>query len=169
MIQIINLFIETRIYFVCYFYICTFRKYSHLYSFLILHNLVCFSLADKFFFSITDSTVSFIFCFIVLGLCSTLLIFSLWNSNTYIPTIRTHVLHLDRQQPLLHTISDKFLSFGLDTSLLRKMNELPVEQKKFINLGRHLSPAYVRVGGTSADCLIFDQNSVGFANIFLFS
>ncbi|GAB1860011.1 Heparanase [Camponotus japonicus] len=105
-------------------------------------------------------TVRFIFCCIALGLCSTLLILSLWNPNTYIPTIRTYVLHLDRQQPLLHTISDKFLSFGLDTSLLRRMNELPVKQEKFINLGRHLSPAYVRVGGTSADCLIFDQNQI---------
>lgn len=117
---------------------------------------------DKlFFFSITDSTVRFILCCTVLGLCSTLLILSLWNPNAYVPTIRTHVLHLDRRQPLLHTISDKFLSFGLDTSLLRRMNELPVREEKFINLGHHLSPAYVRVGGTSADCLIFDQNQVG--------
>jgi len=41
------------------------------------------------------------------------------------------------------------------------MNELPVRQEKFINLARHLSPAYVRVGGTSADCLTFVQNQVG--------
>lgn len=129
-----------------------------------------FFLTDKllFFFSLADSTVRFIFCCTALGLCSTLLILSLWNFNTYIPTIRTHVLHLDRQQPLLHTISDKFLSFGLDTSLLRKMNKLPVEQEKFINLGRHLSPAYVRVGGTAADCLIFDQNLVGSQIYFSF-
>lgn len=77
-----------------------------------------------------------------------------------IPTTRTYVLHLDLRQPLVHTISDKFLSFGLDTSLLRTMDKLPVRQEKFINLARHLSPAYVRVGGTSADCLIFDQDQV---------
>jgi len=40
------------------------------------------------------------------------------------------------------------------------VNELPIGQKKFINLARHLRPAYVRVGGTSADCLIFDQIQV---------
>lgn len=108
----------------------------------------------------STSIVRFILCCTALGLFSTLLILSLWNSNTYMPTICTHVLHLDRRQPLLHTISDKFLSFGLDTSLLRKMNELPVKQEKFINLARHLSPAYVRVGGTSADCLIFDENQI---------
>lgn len=119
-----------------------------------------FFLANKFFIFFAASTIRFILCCTTLGLCSTLLILSLWNPYTYIPTIRTYVVHLDKRQPLLLTVSDKFLSFGLDTSLLRNMNELPVEQEKFINLGRHLSPAYVRVGGTSADCLTFDQNQV---------
>ncbi|KAL6446435.1 hypothetical protein ACFW04_001186 [Cataglyphis niger] len=108
----------------------------------------------------SNSTIRFILCCTVLGLCSTLLILSLWNPNAYIPTSHTYVLHLDQRQPLLHIVSDKFLSFGLDTSLLRRMDELPVEQEKFINLGRHLSPAYVRVGGTSADCLIFDEDQI---------
>lgn len=90
-----------------------------------------------------------------------LLIFSLWGSSIHTPTISSYVFHFDKQQPLLHIVSDKFLSFGLDTSLLRKMNELPVGEKKFVNLARHLSPAYVRVGGTSADCLIFVQDQVG--------
>ncbi|XP_029166615.1 heparanase-like [Nylanderia fulva] len=107
-----------------------------------------------------NSTVRSILCCTVLGLWSLLLILSIWNPNIHIPTIRTNVLHLDLRQPLMHTVSDKFLSFGLDTSLLRMMNELPVRQEKFINLARHLSPAYVRVGGTSADCLIFDQDQI---------
>ncbi|XP_014487586.1 PREDICTED: heparanase-like isoform X2 [Dinoponera quadriceps] len=71
--------------------------------------------------------------------------------------MHTHVLHFDRLQSLSYITSDKFLSFGLDTSLLRKINELPLRNKKFINLSQHLSPAYVRIGGTSADCLIFNQ------------
>ncbi|XP_032688357.1 heparanase-like isoform X2 [Odontomachus brunneus] len=37
------------------------------------------------------------------------------------------------------------------------MNELPLKHEKFINLGQHLSPAYIRIGGTSADCLIFNK------------
>jgi len=48
------------------------------------------------------------------------------------------------------------------------MNELPVGQQKFINLAHHLSPAYVRVGGTSADCLTFVQDQVGLQNIIFF-
>lgn len=109
-----------------------------------------------------NSRVQSVLCCTILGLCSaTLLILSLWNPNNVpIPTTRTYVLHLDLRQPLVHTISDKFLSFGLDTSLLRTMDKLPVRQEKFINLARHLSPAYVRVGGTSADCLIFDQDQI---------
>lgn len=118
------------------------------------------------YFYITGLMVRSILCCTTLGLCSTLLILSLWSSNIYTPTIHTHVLQLDRQQSVLHITSDKFLSFGLDTSLLRNMTNLPVKQKEFINLARHLSPAYVRVGGTSADCLIFDQNQVGLQMFF---
>ncbi|KAH0947164.1 hypothetical protein HN011_010484 [Eciton burchellii] len=106
----------------------------------------------------SGSMIRSVFCCTALGLCSILLILSLWSSSLETRRIRIFILHLDKKQSLLHTTSDKFLSFGLDTSLLRHVNELPIGQKKFINLARHLRPAYVRVGGTSADCLIFDQN-----------
>ncbi|XP_023288563.1 heparanase isoform X2 [Orussus abietinus] len=69
-----------------------------------------------------------------------------------------HTLVLDLEQTLLHTPSERFLSFGLDTSLLRNMNDLPLQDKRFITLARYLGPAYVRIGGTSADCLLFDQS-----------
>ena len=45
----------------------------------------------------------------------------------------------------------------MDTSLLRQMKNLPINHEKFINLARHLSPAYVRLGGTDSDCLYFNQ------------
>ncbi|XP_018313598.1 heparanase isoform X1 [Mycetomoellerius zeteki] len=106
-----------------------------------------------------DPAVRSILCCAALGLCSTLLVLSLWSSNIQVP-IRVYVFHFDRQQPVLHVVSDKFLSFGLDTSLLRRMNELPIGQQKFIDLARHLSPAYVRIGGTSADCLTFVQDQM---------
>lgn len=89
------------------------------------------------------------------------LILSAWNfNNTLNRTITSHVFYLNSRQPLLHTVSDKFLSFGLDTSLLRDMKSLPIKDNKFINLARHLAPAYVRIGGTSADCLYFNQVSL---------
>ncbi|XP_018393336.1 PREDICTED: heparanase-like [Cyphomyrmex costatus] len=106
-----------------------------------------------------DPAVRSVLCCTVLGLCSMLFILSVWSSNIQV-SLRSYVFHFDKQQPVLHIVSDKFLSFGLDTSLLRKMDDLPIGQQKFINLARHLSPAFVRVGGTSADCLIFVQNQM---------
>lgn len=123
------------------------------------YSLIPFSLLMNFDIPITGPTVRSLLCCTALGLCSTLLILTLWSSNIHIP-IRSYVFHLNKHQPLLHIVSDKFLSFGLDSSLLRRMNELPVRQEKFINLARHLSPAYVRVGGTSADCLTFVHDQV---------
>lgn len=79
--------------------------------------------------------------------------------------VDNQILHLCSIQSLLHTVSDKFLSFGLDTSLLRDMKSLPIKDSKFINLAQLLGPAYVRVGGTSADCLYFNQVGILFYHL----
>nr|XP_012153351.1 PREDICTED: heparanase-like [Megachile rotundata] len=92
----------------------------------------------------------------LLGFCIIFLILSVWNLNNMTnPTVNTYIFNLNATR--LHVVSDKFLSFGLDTSLLRDMEDLPITNEKFINLAHHLSPAYVRVGGTSADCLHFNK------------
>ncbi|XP_046627422.1 heparanase-like [Neodiprion virginianus] len=67
------------------------------------------------------------------------------------------VINLDTRQSIHRRTSTRYLSYGLDTSLLRDMKTLPINDKRFVMLARHLSPAYVRVGGTSADCLFFDE------------
>ncbi|KAL0110823.1 hypothetical protein PUN28_014045 [Cardiocondyla obscurior] len=118
------------------------------------------NLNDARIYGGVPASFKFYFC-ISLVLCSMLLIIVflkmpyLYNSDVQ-DFNHFYKLHFDKYQT--STISKKFMSFGLDTSLLRKMNELPIGQKKFINLARHLSPAYVRVGGTSADCLTFLQD-----------
>ncbi|XP_011863950.1 PREDICTED: heparanase-like [Vollenhovia emeryi] len=78
-------------------------------------------------------------------------------------------VYFDALQPVLHIVSDQFLSFGLDTSLLRRMNKLPIERGKFIKLASHLSPAYLRIGGTSADCLTFVENQTEISSSQIFS
>lgn len=90
-----------------------------------------------------------------------LLILSTWNFNSTIDrTVSTRVaLYLNSRCSLSNTVSDKFLSFGLDTSLLRDTKSFPILNRKFINLASHLAPAYVRIGGTSADCLYFNQTT----------
>ncbi|XP_011505560.1 PREDICTED: heparanase-like [Ceratosolen solmsi marchali] len=91
---------------------------------------------------------------LLIGICSVFIITSSWLINH--DSLSSVVFLKENQQPL-HIVSDKFLSFGLDSSLLRNMKKLPINDHKFINLVRHLSPAYVRIGGTNADCLYFEQ------------
>ncbi|XP_054001541.1 heparanase-like [Hylaeus anthracinus] len=107
-----------------------------------------------------QSTLRPIFSLIVVGICMILLILSAWNFNNAInETSNVHVFYLNFKRSPLHVVSTKFLSFGLDTSLLRDMINFPIENEKFINLARHLAPAYVRIGGTSSDCLYFNQTT----------
>lgn len=70
--------------------------------------------------------------------------------------LNDYTIFLEKYQSS-HDVSDKFLSFGLDTSLLRDFENLPIKNEKLINLGYHLKPAYIRIGGTAADCLYFKQ------------
>lgn len=64
---------------------------------------------------------------------------------------------MDLAQPVVFRKSQRFLSFSIDSSLLRDMKNFPVRDERFINLAHHLSPAFFRVGGTSADCLFFNE------------
>ncbi|XP_058808410.1 heparanase-like [Phymastichus coffea] len=84
-------------------------------------------------------------------------VFLYYGYSTQIPL--KHVISLKSNLSLHNIISDKFLSIGLDSSLLRHLSNVPINNKKFMNLARHLSPAFVRIGGTSADCLFFNQTS----------
>lgn len=98
---------------------------------------------------------------IFLSFCMIFIILSLWNiDNTINPKNNTYVFYLKSKHSLLHTVSNKFLSFGLDTSLLRDIKNLPIKNNKFINLAQYLAPAYIRIGGTSADCLYFNQTII---------
>lgn len=81
---------------------------------------------------------------------TTWLVFQL-NSNS------TDIIILEPQVSFLNTTSTFYLSFTIDAWLLRKMSALPIRNKKLIKLARQLSPAYVRYGGTSADCLYFNE------------
>lgn len=57
-------------------------------------------------------------------------------------------------------LSDKFLSFSLDTlELKRKLRCFPLSSTKINTLVRALAPAYFRVGGTPQDFLIFSETS----------
>ncbi|XP_043266874.1 heparanase-like isoform X2 [Venturia canescens] len=107
------------------------------------------------------STVRSVVTSLIVALCMALLILFFWDVSRH--SAKTHVFVIDTSQPILYTTSEKFLSFGLDSSLLRHMKNFPIKDEKFVNLARHLSPAYVRFGGTSADCLFFNETSFDFS------
>ncbi|KAI4479544.1 hypothetical protein M0804_010941 [Polistes exclamans] len=115
--------------------------------------------------TITTTTKSrIIINLIVFSIISALLfLFPFWNFLHY-DGENISVFSFNTEKILFRT-SDRFLSFGLDTSLLRNMKELPLMDERFINLARHLKPAFVRVGGTSADCLFFNKTLTTSAQI----
>ncbi|XP_034949969.1 heparanase-like [Chelonus insularis] len=102
-----------------------------------------------------DFTKSF-FGFFIVGTFLLLLLICLWNIDRH-NSSKTYIIVIDKTSELLYHTSDKFLSFGLDSSLLRDWKTFPVKNDMFANLARHLSPAFVRIGGTSADCLFFNK------------
>lgn len=93
---------------------------------------------------------------LLIGLLGTAVITTMWSIHS--PTKATIFL-IDTKLPMLHKTSTRFLSFGLDSSLLRDPKTLPINNEAFMNLAKYLSPAYARIGGTSADCIFFKQNS----------
>ncbi|KAH0558088.1 heparanase-like [Cotesia glomerata] len=95
---------------------------------------------------------------IVVGIFLILFVISLWNVGRSHHLSKNFVAIIDTDSKLLQKTSERYLSFGLDSSNLRDMTIFPVKKDKFVNLARYLSPAFVRVGGTSADCLFFDEN-----------
>ena len=60
------------------------------------------------------------------------------------------------------TLSQKFLSIGMDASLLENLSSIPLRYLKFIQMVKHLSPAFLRIGGTASDILFFKKVSFKF-------
>ena len=57
-------------------------------------------------------------------------------------------------------LEERFLSFSLDTlELKRKLRCFPLASRKINNLVKSLSPAYIRVGGTPQDFLVFADDA----------
>jgi len=75
-----------------------------------------------------------------------------------------HRITIQRTGPPKCRLDKRFLSFSLDTlELKRNLRCFPLASQKINNLVRALSPAYIRIGGTPQDFLIFaDDNSDSF-------
>lgn len=74
-------------------------------------------------------------------------LFGLANSLTYT---------IDNGKEPLHTVSESFISVALDTGLISLVN---FSNPNFLPLVKHLAPMYFRVGGTTADTVLFVDSS----------
>ncbi|XP_017791859.1 PREDICTED: heparanase-like [Habropoda laboriosa] len=125
----------------------------------------------------TQSRIYPAFSLTIVGFCVIFLLLLAWNlNNTTNQTVNTRVIYLNSRHLLLRTVSNKFLSFGLDTSLLRDMKNFPIKSSKFINLARHLAPAYAQIISEKiispvddADISNFTINDIDFENIYNFA
>jgi len=59
----------------------------------------------------------------------------------------------------LFTVSEKFLSVAIDSSIMKNhWHKVNFTSEKFFTLARALSPAFLRIGGTEEDFLIYDDS-----------
>ena len=65
-------------------------------------------------------------------------------------------INLDRS---VFTVSEKFLSVAIDSGIMMQhWPDVNFTSEKLFNLARGLSPAFLRIGGTAADFLIYDDS-----------
>ena len=71
--------------------------------------------------------------------------------------LQDHIISIQRiDSPPKCRLDDRFLSFSLDTlELMRGLRCFPLTSRKINTLVRALAPAYLRVGGTPQDFLLF--------------
>ena len=68
-----------------------------------------------------------------------------------------HEVYVNTQE-YVHETEHEFLSIALDSSLIRYgWKEFDFDSEKTTNLARGLYPAYLRIGGTDEDFLLFDD------------
>lgn len=73
----------------------------------------------------------------IMTLCFTFLFFSQLNLSQSLSRGESLILILNPEQPLLHTSSTKFLSFGISTSFLWNIDKLLISDEWFINWGHN--------------------------------
>ncbi|KAK9876527.1 hypothetical protein WA026_013901 [Henosepilachna vigintioctopunctata] len=80
--------------------------------------------------------------------------------TTLLTTGTVNVLLIDQYAPFVFKINTNYLSIGLDSSVIASnFKNFNMSDPKLVKIIGHLSPAYLRVGGNMADCLIFQSNN----------
>ncbi|XP_022903193.2 heparanase-like [Onthophagus taurus] len=84
-----------------------------------------------------------------------------WLTMNVYPLRKTvHVLYLQSNEPATYITNSKFLSIGLDSSLIADgFKNFDMQNIRLKNMIGNLGPGYLRVGGTLADRLRFDPKN----------
>nr|CAH7728116.1 unnamed protein product [Callosobruchus chinensis] len=70
------------------------------------------------------------------------------------------IIHIHHNETSTFTTDEKFLSIGLDSSVIATgFKGFNTSSLKLAKMMRHLSPAYLRIGGNLADRLLFSPES----------
>ncbi|XP_077286376.1 heparanase [Arctopsyche grandis] len=82
-------------------------------------------------------------------------------TRSLIYLVPPNILYIDVQTAPIHVTSDRYLSFGVDTiQIATSVDNVPFDSRRFQNLTSLLGPAYIRLGGTLSDRLIFMEDSI---------
>lgn len=82
-------------------------------------------------------------------------------TQSLIQVMHWNTITIDKQVTPLHITDERYLSFGIDTfEIANSIDNVPLTFKRFQNLTSLLGPAYIRLGGTLSDRLIFMEDSV---------
>ncbi|KAJ8894834.1 hypothetical protein PR048_000141 [Dryococelus australis] len=61
---------------------------------------------------------------------------------------------------VVHEVNERLLSFTLDSSyIMERWVDKHMRDEKFLKMASHLAPAYLRVGGTESDAMLFKESS----------
>ncbi|KAF7287929.1 hypothetical protein GWI33_000271 [Rhynchophorus ferrugineus] len=99
-------------------------------------------------------------CFLTVLCCIFLIVIpvvlKLKNANRL-----TYTISIDTQGEPVHILNEKFLSLGLDSSVITSgFSDFNMSDPVLIKMIQHLSPAYLRIGGNQADQIVFSEGPV---------
>ena len=98
---------------------------------------------------------------LVMLVCGYLCLYPVFSQSHYVGFSRDNFveqnvsINLDRS---VFTVSEKFLSVAIDSGImLHHWPHVNFTSERLFNLAKGLSPAFLRVGGTNEDFLIYDE------------
>ncbi|KAL1509200.1 hypothetical protein ABEB36_003973 [Hypothenemus hampei] len=95
-------------------------------------------------------------CLYVMVLCLVPLVTIAFVTKFQMPNPDIFIIYIDTQDEPLHTLDSKFLSLGLDSTIITDgFPNFNMTNEKLVKMIGYLAPAYLRIGGNQADQIVF--------------